>query len=873
MDQNSNNSNNRTSADEGSNKSPSGSKNNAGCAKPINFKKSMIVEYEKIEHPSVLTTTEDSQSSEFSSTSGTSNSNSSSSSTSGTNSSSESLNSANRVISFTDPAVTEKLQKNSEPDQITIGTLLATNQSSSKQSWDKNKTEVSKNSNKKQNTSTSNYRDNESKLSKSGKHSKGASSDIEHSKTKAKKTYCICHSSDSQRFMIACDKCDEWYHGDCVGVSQSLSKKIKAFFCHICRQKKPSLSIRYKSKFEEFIRNKSKLQRSEIDGIYLRFHKENRAREKKEIELTASKSLNSSKTKEQKSSKSSSSSLSIQNPEKKCYGKSNIPGEDIIDFVSAISKLGHEVGQLNTQSSLDNSADSARKRKHSASRSKTSSENEDSDFSVKLNVKSKSYQPYSSSSSSMSSSDSGDSSFDSDLEKRPTYHQNDHADITADESLNNSNSDDDSNFSDSTGEFRKKSKNQSKKSSSRKSNPSSKSRNPSSKLGDHSSKTKKSSSSNNKNARNPANKKTSANKNPQRCRKRNSSSKTYETDLPNENEEEESEQTIEPQQCLGPECRLEALEKSKYCSEECGLNLAKNRLIHFLKKRIEQYDESPSYSKILNETELERINSEIASLRIKLKGLEQQHLDLDSLIDKAKHKNINTNAEKERDQNCGDSNESEIYCVTCGSLHTEKIALKHMEKCFNKVESQAFFGSYFKTHINGKSMFCDYYNVQTKMYCKRLKVMCPEHEKEKKINDDEVCGCPLPKSSNLLIDSKEICLASKRLCSIHFKWEKLRRAHIDLEKLRIWLKLEELLEQKRINETSLNQRASLLSILLHQTKVNTSQAESGIATNSTTNINQSDKANSETITNINSMNNKNKSILSSAEAEDQRALS
>lgn len=115
----------------------------------------------------------------------------------------------------------------------------------------------------------------------------------------------------------------------------------------------------------------------------------------------------------------------------------------------------------------------------------------------------------------------------------------------------------------------------------------------------------------------------------------------------------------------------------------------------------------------------------------------------------------------------------------------EKIALKHMEKCFNKVESQAFFGSYFKTRIDGQSMFCDYYNPQTKMYCKRLKVICPEHEKEKKVNDDEVCGCPLPKPTHVLDDSEnEICLASKRTCSLHFKWEKMRRAHIDLEKLR-----------------------------------------------------------------------------------------
>ena len=90
-------------------------------------------------------------------------------------------------------------------------------------------------------------------------------------------------------------------------------------------------------------------------------------------------------------------------------------------------------------------------------------------------------------------------------------------------------------------------------------------------------------------------------------------------------------------------------------------------------------------------------------------------------------------------------------------------------------------------------MFCDYYNPQTKMYCKRLKVMCPEHEKEKKINENEVCGCPLPRSENIIVvtddhnnnsQADKICLASKRSCPLHVKWEKVKRAQIDLEKLR-----------------------------------------------------------------------------------------
>ncbi len=74
-----------------------------------------------------------------------------------------------------------------------------------------------------------------------------------------------------------------------------------------------------------------------------------------------------------------------------------------------------------------------------------------------------------------------------------------------------------------------------------------------------------------------------------------------------------------------------------------------------------------------------------------------------------------------------------------------------------------------------------------------------------------------------------------------------------------WLKLEELLEQKRINETSLNQRASLLSILLHQTIVNTNQPdvvvnEKNNNTNSIISTNENNSkanvVNSETVANF-----------------------
>ncbi|KAI8391572.1 uncharacterized protein BYT42DRAFT_199961 [Radiomyces spectabilis] len=47
--------------------------------------------------------------------------------------------------------------------------------------------------------------------------------------------YCICRKPyDAPRFMIACDRCDEWFHGECIGISEKEGEFIDVYFCDAC---------------------------------------------------------------------------------------------------------------------------------------------------------------------------------------------------------------------------------------------------------------------------------------------------------------------------------------------------------------------------------------------------------------------------------------------------------------------------------------------------------------------------------------------------------------------------------------------------------------------------------------------------------------
>lgn len=105
---------------------------------------------------------------------------------------------------------------------------------------------------------------------------------------------------------------------------------------------------------------------------------------------------------------------------------------------------------------------------------------------------------------------------------------------------------------------------------------------------------------------------------------------------------------------------------------------------------------------------------------------------------KAKSFTVDFNSDDDADEGGeGEIESATVQCVTCGIGLTVRNAIRHMERCFNKYESQTSFGSIFQTKIEGKNMFCDFYNSSNRTYCKRLRVLCPEHCKDPKVSREE----------------------------------------------------------------------------------------------------------------------------------------
>lgn len=267
-------------------------------------------------------------------------------------------------------------------------------------------------------------------------------------------------------------------------------------------------------------------------------------------------------------------------------------------------------------------------------------------------------------------------------------------------------------------------------------------------------------------------------------------------------------------QCIGPECIQSARPSSKYCSDDCGLKLATARLYEILPQRIKQWHSIPSISEETNQKQLEKIRQEQNQAKTRLEELDKELVKLDELITLSKTTKIYSEDEATKaEENMEGDADLTVSCVTCGTDITNRLAMKHMERCFSKHEAQSSLGSAFQTKI--ENLFCDVYNAHQRTYCKRLRTLCPEHSKDPKVGDNEVCGFPLVK--DVFEETLQFCRFTKKRCTKHHGWEKIRRALIDMERVQQWLKIDDLFEKEQKTRFTMSCRGGVPGIMLHQT--------------------------------------------------------
>ncbi|EPE04463.1 phd-finger domain-containing protein [Ophiostoma piceae UAMH 11346] len=60
--------------------------------------------------------------------------------------------------------------------------------------------------------------------------------------------YCICRGPDDHRWMIQCEECDDWYHGDCINIDKDVGETmILSYICPRC-----AIPGRYVTRFKKF---------------------------------------------------------------------------------------------------------------------------------------------------------------------------------------------------------------------------------------------------------------------------------------------------------------------------------------------------------------------------------------------------------------------------------------------------------------------------------------------------------------------------------------------------------------------------------------------------------------------------------------------
>ncbi|KAF8381407.1 cfp-1 [Pristionchus pacificus] len=277
-----------------------------------------------------------------------------------------------------------------------------------------------------------------------------------------------------------------------------------------------------------------------------------------------------------------------------------------------------------------------------------------------------------------------------------------------------------------------------------------------------------------------------------------------------------------PTRCLARGCPYFAREgTSKYCSDKCGMALARDRILAHLPRGAQNYWRiEPVAVKDLQEEEMRRKEEQL-ELSKEMENLDKWYALCINFVEAIK----NIKPDEKEDHHRGEADMS-ISCPVCAAEYTCKTISRHLEKCFAKQEKQSTYGTSTKYAVNPNNIFCEEFNKSNNTYCKRLRVICPEHYKGDIEAGLEVCGWPKawsqpePLTMEGMFTSVEdiislgTCGISRKECKQHSGWIPAILGTIDSRRMAHFTRMDELLDTSVRNQ----KRGDAILLMCNQTE-------------------------------------------------------
>ncbi|CAJ0604156.1 unnamed protein product [Cylicocyclus nassatus] len=276
---------------------------------------------------------------------------------------------------------------------------------------------------------------------------------------------------------------------------------------------------------------------------------------------------------------------------------------------------------------------------------------------------------------------------------------------------------------------------------------------------------------------------------------------------------------VEPRQCIEPDCVKQARDNSKYCSDECGIKLAKRRLLTLLPQKVEEYYREQPESERRTLEELRAIDQKIGQIQKQTDTM----LNYVRIIQKYVTAMKSTTSVSYDEP--GDV-DFMVNCTVCGMETNGRQLPKHVERCFVRTEKQTSFGTPTPAAFNPDNLFCEAYNKANNTYCKRVRVICAEHYKGELENELQICAYPKAwaegKSLTFaemfehgpdLLRDQGFCCAPRKECAQHHRWVQALVGTIECERMNLLTRLDELLERRRIVSVGCTTRGDVISLL------------------------------------------------------------